>query len=73
MAYLELPLTQHAFDVLASIRCRHTTMGAVRFLEGMRAPGRAADPTSRARPVPGLSGQLRPHACGAGHAGEFLT
>ena len=36
VASVELPLAQHAFDVLASIRCRHTTMGAVRFLEGMR-------------------------------------
>ena len=36
VAYAELPRAQHAFDVLASIRCRHTTMGAVRFLEGMR-------------------------------------
>jgi acetyl esterase/lipase len=36
VAYVELPRAQHAFDVLASIRCRHTTMGAVRFLEGMR-------------------------------------
>jgi len=37
VVYLELPRTQHAFDVLASIRCRHTSIGAVRFLEGMRA------------------------------------
>ncbi|MHB1711350.1 MAG: alpha/beta hydrolase fold domain-containing protein [Acidimicrobiales bacterium] len=37
VAYVELPRTQHAFDVLTSIRCRHTTMGAVRFLEAMRA------------------------------------
>ena len=37
VAAVELPRAQHAFDVLASIRCRHTTMGAVRFLEGMRA------------------------------------
>jgi acetyl esterase/lipase len=36
VASVELPAAQHAFDVLASIRCRHTTMGAVRFLEGMR-------------------------------------
>ena len=36
VAYAELPRAQHAFDVLASIRCRHTTMGAVRFLEGIR-------------------------------------
>jgi len=33
---VELPLAQHAFDILASIRCRHTTMGVVRFLEGVR-------------------------------------
>jgi acetyl esterase/lipase len=37
VAYVELPCAQHAFDVLASIRCRHTTMGAVRFLDGVRA------------------------------------
>lgn len=34
---VELPCAQHAFDVFASIRCRHTTMGIVRFLEGVRA------------------------------------
>ena len=37
VAYAELPLAQHAFDVLASLRCRHTTLGAVRFLEATRA------------------------------------
>jgi acetyl esterase/lipase len=37
VAYVEVPRAQHAFDVLASIRSRHTTMGAVKFLEGMRA------------------------------------
>ncbi len=37
VAYLELPLTQHAFDILVSIRTRHTTSGVVRFLEGIRA------------------------------------
>jgi dipeptidyl aminopeptidase/acylaminoacyl peptidase len=36
VAYVELPKAQHAFEVLASIRSRHTTMGAVRFLEGVR-------------------------------------
>ena len=36
VAAVELPCAQHAFDVLASIRCRHTAMGAVRFLEAMR-------------------------------------
>jgi acetyl esterase/lipase len=37
VAYLELPCTQHAFDILLTIRSRHTTLGAVRFLEGIRA------------------------------------
>ena len=37
VVYAELPGAQHAFDVMASIRCRHTTMGVVRFLESMRA------------------------------------
>ena len=38
VAYLELPRTQHAFDVLLTIRSRNTTLGVVRFLEGVRAP-----------------------------------
>ena len=47
VAYVELPRAQHAFDVMASIRSRHTTMGAVQFLEGMRSrvaidPGRGS-------------------------------
>jgi len=37
VAYLELPCTQHAFDILVTIRSRHTTLGAVRFLEGIRS------------------------------------
>lgn len=37
VAYVELPSAQHAFEVVASIRSRHTTMGAVEFLEGVRA------------------------------------
>ena len=44
VAYVELPRAQHAFDVLASIRCRHTTMGAVRFLEGDADPDRPGAP-----------------------------
>jgi len=44
VAYVELPRTQHAFDVLASVRCRHTTIGAARFLEAMRARAIAGDP-----------------------------
>jgi acetyl esterase/lipase len=41
VAYLELPRTQHAFDVLLSIRSRATTLGVVRFLEAVRAAARA--------------------------------
>ena len=37
VVYLELPRAQHAFDVLVSIRSRHTSLGAVRFLEGIRS------------------------------------
>jgi acetyl esterase/lipase len=48
VAYVELPKTQHAFDVLASIRCRHTTMGVVRFLDGVRLS--QLDHPSPARP-----------------------
>jgi acetyl esterase/lipase len=36
VGYVELPRTQHAFDVLTSIRCRRTTRGALRFLEDVR-------------------------------------
>ena len=51
VASVELPRAQHAFDVLASIRCRHTTMGAVRFLEAMRsrAGHRVATPVGGTR------------------------
>jgi acetyl esterase/lipase len=37
VAYAELPLAQHAFDVLASLRCRATTAGVVGFLDAVRA------------------------------------
>ncbi|HWF16184.1 MAG TPA: alpha/beta hydrolase [Acidimicrobiales bacterium] len=37
VAYAELPLAQHAFDVLASLRCRATTSAVADFLEGARA------------------------------------
>jgi dienelactone hydrolase len=33
LAYVELPLAQHAFDILASPRCTATTAGIVAFLE----------------------------------------
>ncbi len=37
VAFLELPRAQHAFDILVSIRSRHTTLGVVRFLEAVRS------------------------------------
>ncbi len=36
VAYAELPLAQHAFDVLASLRCQATTSAVGDFLEGAR-------------------------------------
>jgi acetyl esterase/lipase len=37
VAYAELPLAQHAFDVLASLRCQATTSAVGDFLDGVRA------------------------------------
>ena len=37
VAYAELPLAQHAFDVLASLRCQATTGGVAAFLNAARA------------------------------------
>jgi len=34
--YAELPYTQHAFDVLPSVRTAHAVAAVVRFLEGAR-------------------------------------
>jgi len=45
VAYAELPLAQHAFDVLASLRCRATTSAVGDFLEGARA-AQTADRTT---------------------------
>jgi len=36
VAYIELPLAQHGFDVFASPRCSATTAGAFAFLEAVR-------------------------------------
>lgn len=49
VAYAELPLAQHAFDVLASLRCQATTAGVASFLDAVRA-ARSAVP---GRPGPG--------------------
>jgi len=44
VAYAELPLAQHAFDVLASFRCQGTTAGAVAFLDAVRAAAGIGEP-----------------------------
>jgi acetyl esterase/lipase len=41
VAYAELPLAQHAFDILASLRCLATTSGVADFLEAAVAAHRA--------------------------------
>jgi acetyl esterase/lipase len=46
VAYAELPLAQHAFDVLASLRCQATTGWVAAFLDAARAR------TLRQRAVP---------------------
>jgi acetyl esterase/lipase len=42
VAYAELPLAQHAFDVLASLRCQATTSAVGDFLEAARAAAHGA-------------------------------
>ena len=37
VAYAEFPLAQHAFDVLASLRCQASTSAVADFLEAARA------------------------------------
>ncbi len=52
VAYAELPLAQHAFDLLASLRCQATTMGVVAFLESVRAAtDRTVGPAVSPRPA----------------------
>ncbi|HXZ62119.1 MAG TPA: alpha/beta hydrolase [Acidimicrobiales bacterium] len=48
VVFAELPLAQHAFDILASLRCQATTSAVADFLDGVRAavpppPADAAD------------------------------
>jgi acetyl esterase/lipase len=50
VAYAELPLAQHAFDVLASLRCRATTNGVAAFLDAARSRASRGDiPPSASR------------------------
>jgi acetyl esterase/lipase len=46
VAYAELPLAQHAFDVLASLRCQATTSAVGDFLEGARKAHREGRPAA---------------------------
>jgi acetyl esterase/lipase len=39
VAYAELPLAQHAFDVLASLRCLATTSAVADFLQAAQSAG----------------------------------
>jgi len=54
VAYAELPLAQHAFDVLASLRCQATTAGVAAFLDAARQSTvlpRVATPSSKVSDV----------------------
>ncbi len=52
VAYAELPLAQHAFDVLASLRCQATTAGVAAFLDAAVAAVRHNDSTSSLKVSP---------------------
>ena len=59
--YAELPVTQHAFDVLPSLRSAHAVAAIVRFLESVRhhvaVPDMTvADPAEAGDRLPGLRG-----------------
>jgi acetyl esterase/lipase len=54
VAYAELPLAQHAFDILASLRCQASTSAVAAFLEGARVAARTAS-TADAIPMAELS------------------
>ena len=51
VAYAELPLAQHAFDVLASLRCQATTSAVADFLEAALRRRRARCATPGADPL----------------------
>jgi acetyl esterase/lipase len=50
VAYAELPLAQHAFDILASLRCQATTNGVAAFLDAARTAARSAGPRPTGSP-----------------------
>jgi acetyl esterase/lipase len=59
--YAELPYTQHAFDVLPSVRSAHAVAAVVRFLERVRhRAGAGGDvDTGSAEPAPAAGGSDR--------------
>jgi acetyl esterase/lipase len=67
VAYAELPLAQHAFDILASPRCRATPGGVLAFLTAVRAarPGDPGAPADGAPAVPAEAGAERPDDAGS--------
>jgi acetyl esterase/lipase len=71
VGYAELPLAQHAFDVLASIRTCHTTLGAVRFLDRVRERSVVADQRPPSGPDAGAEGRAAgPPSTGVAGADE---
>jgi len=66
--YAELPYTQHAFDVLPSVRSAHAVAAVVRFLEGVRYRSRLR-PDEDGPALPGAS----PVASADQAASGFLT
>jgi acetyl esterase/lipase len=57
--YAELPYTQHAFDVLPSVRGAHAVAAVVRFVEGVRHRSRTpTDTGSDGRGAPSPAGRV---------------
>jgi acetyl esterase/lipase len=61
VAYAELPLAQHAFDVLASLRCQASTSAVGDFLDGARAAA-SARPTGPPHRLPASAPTATPPA-----------
>jgi len=59
VAYAELPLAQHAFDVLASLRCQATTAAVVAFLDAARAASPRIGPSTSPSDVSDIVSETR--------------
>jgi acetyl esterase/lipase len=63
--YAELPYTQHAFDVLPSVRSAHAVAAVVRFLEGVRFRRSLGAPAQdAATPFDSVTGGAAPGTAG---------